>query len=63
MGYCDADYADDHDTCRSTTGYAFDLGSEVTSWYTKRQPLVSLSSIEVEYRAAAITAQECTWLV
>ncbi|RVW66753.1 Retrovirus-related Pol polyprotein from transposon RE1 [Vitis vinifera] len=28
VGYCDADYAGDHDTRRSTTGYVFMLGSE-----------------------------------
>ncbi|KAE8694951.1 hypothetical protein F3Y22_tig00110761pilonHSYRG00036 [Hibiscus syriacus] len=27
VGYCDADYAEDHDTRRSTTGYVFKLGS------------------------------------
>ncbi|KAE8675571.1 tir-nbs resistance protein [Hibiscus syriacus] len=27
VGYCDADYARDHDTKRSTTGYVFKLGS------------------------------------
>ena len=62
-GYCDADYAGDHDTRRSTTGYIFDLGSAAISWCSKRQPIVSLSTTEAEYRAAAMAAQETKWLM
>ena len=63
VGYCDADYAGDHDTRRSTTGYIFLVGSGAVSWCSKRQPTVSLSTTEAEYRAAAVAAQESTWLV
>ncbi|XP_042387961.1 uncharacterized mitochondrial protein AtMg00810-like [Zingiber officinale] len=63
VGYCDADYAGDYDTRRSTTGYVFKLGSGTISWCSKRQPTVSLSTIEAEYRAAAMAAQESTWLI
>ncbi|KAI3513013.1 hypothetical protein L1887_20337 [Cichorium endivia] len=62
-GYCDADYAGDVNTRRSTTGYIFMLGSSVVSWCSKRQPTVSLSTTEAEYRAAAMAAQESVWLV
>ncbi|XP_062085321.1 secreted RxLR effector protein 161-like [Humulus lupulus] len=63
VGYCDADYAGDHDTRRSTTGYVFKLGSGAISWYRKRQPTVSLSTTEAEYRAATMATQESTWLM
>jgi hypothetical protein len=63
VGYCDADYAGDHDTRRSTTGYVFKLGSGTISWCSKRQPTVSLSTTEAEYRAAAMATQESTWLM
>ena len=56
VGYCDVDYARDHDTCFSTTGYMFSLGTSVVSWSSKRQPTMSLSTTEVEYRAAAAAA-------
>ncbi|KAK3010923.1 hypothetical protein RJ639_011029 [Escallonia herrerae] len=63
VGYCDADYAGDQDTCRSTTGYVFKLGTGAISWCSKRQPTVSLLTIEAEYRVAAMAAQESTWLI
>lgn len=58
VGYCDADYAGDHDTRRSTTGNVFRLGLGAVYWCSKRQPTVSLSTTEAEYRAAAMAAQE-----
>ena len=63
IGYCDANYARDHDTRRSTTGYIFILGSGAVLWCSKRQPIVSLSTTEAEHRVAAMAAQECMWLV
>ncbi|XP_048228320.1 secreted RxLR effector protein 161-like [Ricinus communis] len=62
-GYCDANYIGDYDTRRSTTGYVFSLGSGVITWCSKRQPTVSLSTIEAEYHAVIMAAQESTWLV
>ena len=63
VGYCDADYAGDHDTRRSTSGYVCLLGSGVISWCSKIQPTVSLSTTEAEYRATTMTAQEITWIM
>nr|XP_048330750.1 uncharacterized mitochondrial protein AtMg00810-like [Ziziphus jujuba var. spinosa] len=58
VGYCDVYYVGDHDTRRSTTGYIFSIGSGAVSWCSKRQPTVSLSTTEAEYRAAAMAGQE-----
>ncbi|RVW35720.1 Retrovirus-related Pol polyprotein from transposon RE1 [Vitis vinifera] len=63
VGYYDADYVGDHDTRRSITEYVFMLGSGAISWCSKRQPIVSLSTTEAEYRAAAMATQESTWLI
>lgn len=61
---CDADYAGELDTSRSTTGYIFMLGDGQVTGCSKRQPTVSvsLSTTESEYRAAATAAQELVWL-
>ena len=63
VGYCDVDYVGDHDTRHSTTGCMFSLGTIVVSWSSKRQPTMSLSTTEAEYRAATVVAQERMWLI
>jgi hypothetical protein len=62
IGFADADYAGDVETRRSTTGYAFCFANGIITWCSKRQPLVTLSTTEAEYVAAALATQECVWL-
>ena len=61
-GYCDADWAGDPDTRRSTTGYVFMLCGASISWASKLQPTVALSSAEAEYMALSAAVQEAVYL-
>ena len=47
---------------KSTSGYAVFLGDNLISRLSKRQPTVSRSSAEAEYRAAANGVAEAYWL-
>ncbi|GJX34950.1 ribonuclease H-like domain-containing protein [Tanacetum coccineum] len=50
VAYIDADWAGCPTTRRSTSGYCVFLGNNSLSWSSKRQPTLSHSSAEAEYR-------------
>jgi hypothetical protein len=55
-GWTDSDYVGDLDDRKSTSGYVFKVGSGVISWSSKKQPIITLSTIEAEFVAAASCA-------
>ena len=59
--YSDVDWAGDPTDRCSITGFCFLLGTSLVSWRSKKQDVVSRSSIKVEYRALADTTCELVW--
>ena len=53
MRYTDSDWTGDVETRKSTSGYAFHLGSGIFSWSSKKQQVVVISTAEAEYIATA----------
>lgn len=62
IAFTDSDYAGDVDDRKSTSGYVFMLGTGAISWSSKKQPVVSLSTTEAEFIAAASCACQAVWL-
>jgi hypothetical protein len=62
IGWTDSDYAGDSDDRKSTSGYVFKLDSGAISWSSKKQPIVTLSTTEAEFVAAASSACQAIWL-
>ncbi|KAJ9547861.1 LOW QUALITY PROTEIN: hypothetical protein OSB04_020404 [Centaurea solstitialis] len=62
VAYTDNNYARDLDDRRSTSGYVFMLSGGAVAWASKKQPMVTLSTTEAEYVAAAFCACQCLWM-
>ncbi|GJS46767.1 ribonuclease H-like domain-containing protein [Tanacetum coccineum] len=62
VAYSDADWAGCPTTCRSTLGYCVFLGNNLLSWSFKRQPTLSQSSAEADYRGVTNAVAETCWL-
>lgn len=61
LGFSDSDYAGDRDDRRSTSGYIFMLTGGAVSCASKKQSIVTLSTTEAEYVAAAYGACQGVW--
>ncbi|XP_057954001.1 uncharacterized mitochondrial protein AtMg00810-like, partial [Malania oleifera] len=62
IGYSDSDWGRDLDERKSTTGFTFFMGDTTFTWSSKKQPIVTLSSCEVEYVAASSAICHDIWI-
>jgi len=51
VAYSNSDWDQDHEHCKSTTGYFTMLAQGITSWLSHKQKSVALSSTEAKYMA------------
>ncbi|MBW0542513.1 hypothetical protein O181_082228 [Austropuccinia psidii MF-1] len=61
VAYSDADWGNCRITRRSTTGYLILFSGKLVIWKTRKQPTVSLSSAEAEYKAITDLIRELMW--
>eukprot|EP00253_Pinus_taeda_P019129 PITA_19129 len=56
------DWAGSEDDKKNTSGYVFHLGSGAISWASKKQPIVSLSTVEAEYVTETTIVCQKVWM-
>jgi len=61
VAYSDSDWGQDHEHCKSTTGYFTMLAQGITSWLSRKQKSVALSSTEAEYMALSDCSCQLIW--
>jgi hypothetical protein len=61
-GYKDSDFAGNLDYKKNTSGHVFQLGTNLISWASKKQPIVSISFAEAKYVATTLASCQAVWL-
>ena len=62
IGYTDSDCVDSIVDRKSTPSYVFHFGIGVVSWASKKQPIVSVSLVKVEYVVTTKVVCQAIWL-
>ena len=62
IGYSDADWGENRDNRRSTTGFVFLMADGAVTWTSRMQKTVARSSTEAEYMALSEACSEVAWL-
>ncbi|GJQ96627.1 hypothetical protein Tco_0007766 [Tanacetum coccineum] len=58
----DSDHAGDHMDRKSTSGICTFVGCCLTSWFSKKQTALAISTIEAEYVSAGKACQQALWM-
>jgi hypothetical protein len=61
FGYADASFTN-IDDLKSTTGYVFKMAGGTITWYSRKQSVTALSTMEAEYIALSEATREARWL-
>jgi hypothetical protein len=61
IGYSDADWATDTDDRRSISGGIITHNGNIISWFSKKQELTAMSTMEAEYIACSSTTKDIKW--
>jgi hypothetical protein len=62
IGYLDADWDENRDNQRSTTGFVFLIADGAVTWTSHMQKTVARSSTEAKYMALSEACSEIAWL-
>lgn len=62
IGFTDSNYAGDLNDRRSTSANVFMMSSGAVSWSSRKQQVVTLSTTEAEFIAAATSACQAIWM-
>lgn len=62
LRYTNSDFTGSIDDWKGTSSCAFQLGTNLISWTSNKQPIVTLSSTKVEYEATTSTTCHTIWL-
>ncbi|GKA11465.1 hypothetical protein Tco_0691011 [Tanacetum coccineum] len=60
--YADSDHAGDHVDRKSTSGVCTFMGCCLTSWFSKKQTALAISTTEAEYVSAEKACQQALWI-
>ncbi|GKB48561.1 hypothetical protein Tco_0899314 [Tanacetum coccineum] len=60
--YADSDHAGDYVDRKSTSGICTFVGCCLTSWFSKKQPALAISTTEAEYVSAGKACQQALWM-
>ncbi len=60
--YTTSNWAEDQNIRRSISEYAFNVNSEIISWFSKRQSIVTLFICEIEYTEQTLAIKKIIWL-